>query len=190
LERFHDEHPLTPGMSLQELRTAVAPAPPDAVLDLILDLGVRKQAFEIAGDLVRRPGWKPALDGATSDVGVRLLRRLVEARWQVPTVAELEREFPGAPAGDLLRHLVREGGVEQMDGERFGSTPALVEFRATLEVTLRELGEATPSQLKDKFGLTRKFLIPLLEWADRRGVTRRNGDTRSLARLTAGSGGA
>jgi Elongation factor SelB, winged helix len=32
-------------------------------------------------------------------------------------------------------------------------------------------------------------LIPLLEWADRRGVTRRRGDARVLARLTAGKGG-
>ena len=188
VERFHESHPLAPGMSLQELRTAVAPAPPDSVLDLILDLGVRKQEFEIAGDVARRPGWKPSLEGATGDVGVRLLRRLGEARWQVPTVAELEKEFPGAPVRDVLRHLAREGGVEQLDVERFGSTGALVEFRQTLEATLKELGEATPSQLKDTFGLTRKFLIPLLEWADRRGVTRRNGDARSLVRLTAGSG--
>jgi hypothetical protein len=42
--------------------------------------------------------------------------------------------------------------------------------------------------LRDRFGLTRKYLIPLLEWADRRGVTRRAGDARVLARLTAGNG--
>jgi len=44
--------------------------------------------------------------------------------------------------------------------------------------------------LRDRLGLTRKYLIPLLEWADRRGITRRSGDARTLARLTAGSGGA
>src|SRR5256885_4672182 len=53
---------------------------------------------------------------------------------------------------------------------------------------LGELGSATPAVLRDRFGLTRKYLIPLLEWADRRGVTRRSGDARVLARLTAGKG--
>jgi selenocysteine-specific elongation SelB-like protein len=44
--------------------------------------------------------------------------------------------------------------------------------------------------LRDRFGLTRKYLIPLLEWADRRGITERRGDARVLARLTGRSKGA
>jgi selenocysteine-specific elongation factor len=31
---------------------------------------------------------------------------------------------------------------------------------------------------KDRYGMTRKFAIPLLEWLDRERVTRRVGDTR------------
>src|SRR3989441_10142657 len=52
LRRHHEEHPLDPGMSLQALRAAVvAPAPPPAVIDQILDLGTRKQAWELAGSV-------------------------------------------------------------------------------------------------------------------------------------------
>jgi len=107
----------------------------------------------------------------------------------VPTVAELERELPNAPVRAVLAHLAREGVVEQMDQERYAAAPALAEFRAALEATLTELGSATPAELRDRLGLTRKYLIPLLEWADRRGVTRREGDARVLGRLTAGKGG-
>ncbi len=190
LRRYHEGHALEPGMSLQALRVAVGEGKaPEPVVEQILDLGVRKQAFEIAAAVVRLPGWKPALDARTSDAESALSRRLAEARWQVPTVAELEKEFPGAPVRALLAHLMRGGGVEQVDQEHFAATAALAEFRAALEGTLREVGSATPAALRDRFGLTRKYLIPLLEWADRRGVTRRNGDARVLARLTAGSGG-
>src|SRR5439155_908055 len=66
---------------------------------------------------------------------------------------------------------------------------ALESFRSGLEAALAELGKATPAELRERFGLTRKYLIPLLEWADRRGITRRAGDARVLARLTAGKGG-
>ena len=72
---------------------------------------------------------------------------------------------------------------------RHAAAAALAEFRAVLEATLTELGSATPAELRDRLGLTRKYLIPLLEWADRRGVTRRTGDARVLGRLTAGKGG-
>jgi len=176
----HEEHPLDPGLSLQALRAGVTAPPP--VLDLLVEHGVKKQAWELAegGAAVRRPGWQAALKARAGDAGGRLAQRLAEARWQLPTVAELEREFsdPSVPA--LLAHLAREGSVERVDQERYALKQALEEFRGAVEATLRELGAATPAQFRDRLGLTRKYLIPLLEWADRRGITSRKGDTRVL----------
>ena len=191
----HEAHPLDPGLSLQALRAAVAAPARGAgevggpVLDLLVEHGVKKQAFEVAGAVVRRPGWKATLESHAGDSGDRLVRRLAEARWQVPTVAELQQEFADLAVPPLLAHLAREGGVEQVDQERYASKPALEEFRRILETTLRELGRATPAQLRDRTGLSRKYLIPLLEWADRRGITKRQGDARVLARLTGAADG-
>ena len=190
VRRYHEEHPLDPGMSLQALRAAVGtPAPPSAVTDAVLAFGVKSGEVEVAGSVARRPRWHPALDARATDAGEKLARRLADARWQVPTVAELEREFPGSPVRALLSHFARTGTAEPVDAERFAAKGALAEFRAALEAALAELGSATPAALRDRLGLTRKYLIPLLEWADRRGVTRRAGDARVLARLTAGKGG-
>jgi selenocysteine-specific elongation factor len=190
----HEAHPLDPGLSLQALRAAVAVRRgagevTGPVLDLLVEHGVRKQAFEVAGAVVRRPGWKATLESHAGGAGERLVRRLAEARWQVPTVAELQQEFADLTVPPLLAHLAREGGVEQVDQERYATKPALEEFRHALEVTLQELGRATPAQLRDRTGLTRKYLIPLLEWADRRGITKRQGDARVLARLTGAADG-
>jgi selenocysteine-specific elongation factor len=186
----HAAHPLEPGMSLEALRAGlrdpVGVPPAEPVAALVLDLGVRKRLYEVSGSVARRPDWAPAADPGA---GALLQRRLTEARWEIPTVAELEREFPGLPVQGLVLHLARLGGVEQVDRERFGSPAALNEFRTALEGALRDLQSATASQLRERFGLTRKYLIPLLEWADRRGITRRVGDARVLVRLTAGSGG-
>ena len=190
LRRHHREHPLDPGMSLQALRGTVAgPEIPAVVVDAVLEHATSNRLLEVAESVARLPGWRPALDARASGAREQLARRLVEAKWQVPTVVELERELAGAPVRALLALLVREGVVEQMDQERYASKPALEAFRASLEAVLTELGSATPADLRDRFGLTRKYLIPLLEWADRRGVTRRSGDARVLSRLTAGKGG-
>jgi selenocysteine-specific elongation factor len=192
----HEKHPLDPGMSLQALRSALGserkrgPGVPEPIMDLVIDLGCRKQLFEIAGGVVRRPGWAPILDQGSSDSRSALLRRLTESHWQVPTVVELERELAGAPVRALLAHLVREGGVQQLDQERFATPAALAEFRNALQSELGKLGSATPAELRDRFGLTRKYLIPLLEWADRQGITERRGDARVLTRLTGRSPGA
>jgi len=176
----HDEHPLDPGLSLQSLRAAVnAPAP---VLDVLIEHGMKKQAFERTEDgaAVRKPGWKAALRARAGDAGGRLAQRLAEAKWQLPTVAELQKELGDPTVPALLAHLAREGSVERVDQERYALKQALDDFRRAVEDTLRELGAATPAQFRDRLGLTRKYLIPLLEWADRRGITSRKGDTRVL----------
>jgi selenocysteine-specific elongation factor len=202
VERYHREHPLDPGMSLQALRATVSgsaggggaggkrggggdraaseTAPNAAVVDLVLEFGVRKRAIEIDGGVARRPAWRPEFDAGTGDARTRLEQRIVDARWQIPTLAELERDFPDVPVRALLAHLVRGGEVERVDQERFAAKRALDEFRKVLEAALREAGPQTPAQLRDRFGLTRKYLIPLLEWADRRGITTRQGDARTL----------
>jgi selenocysteine-specific elongation factor len=183
-------------MSLEALRAAVRDGVggrgglrgpvPAAVIDLVLEWGVRKQSIEIVGSIARRPGWSASADRSATE---RLLRHLDESQWRIPTVAELEHALPGVPIQGLLMHLVRSGGVQQVDRERFALPQTLGGFRTALEQSLVELGSATPSQLRDRLGLTRKYLIPLLEWADRKGITSRQGDARQLARLTAPSGG-
>jgi selenocysteine-specific elongation factor len=193
LGHHHTQHPIDPGMSLQALRAAVSPpggpaSPPVPVVDWVLESGRQDGVWVVEGGVVRLAAWRPALDAEATRAADRLVRRLVEARWQVPTVAELEREFAGSPLHALLAHLVRAGSIEQMDQERYADRMALESFRAALEAALRERTRATPAELRDHFGLTRKFLIPLLEWADRRGITRRDGDARMLARLTAETG--
>jgi selenocysteine-specific elongation factor len=188
--RFHHDHPLEPGYPLESLRAAIggqagrAVAKP--VADVVLDWGARKRTFEVIGTVARRPGWGPMVDTGAS---ARVLHRLAAARWQIPTVAELEQELSGLPVQALLVHLARSGGVEQVDRERYAAPGVLAGFRTALEASLGELGSATPAQLRDRLALSRKYLIPLLEWADRNGITRRQGDERTLVRLTAPSRG-
>ncbi len=136
-----------------------------------------------------RPGWTSSLDRGASDSRSAIAQRIVGSRWQLPTVGELEKEFSGAAVRALLAHLVRDGTLEQVDQERYAAPAALAEFRSQLEAVLGEVGSARPADLRERFSLTRKYLIPLLEWADRRGVTERKGDSRVLARLTGRSPG-
>jgi selenocysteine-specific elongation factor len=181
-------------MSLQALRAAAAVPgevldPAGAVVDHVVAAGIQARVWEVEGGIVREAGWRPAFDADASATRERLLQRLTEAQWQIPTLGELERDFTGEPVQALVAHLVREGAIEQIDRERVAPKQALEDFRRALEAALQDLGAATPAQLRDRLGLTRKYLIPLLEWADRRGITQRAGDARTLVRLTARSSG-
>jgi len=176
---YHDEHPLDPGLSLQALRSTVNA--PQAVLDLLVEHGVKKQAWELAegGAVVRKPAGRRrsrSERGMQADGWRSAWRRRAGSCRRSPNCNAILRPIRAGVA----RAPRAQGSVERVDQERYALKQALEEFQRAVEETLRELGAATPAQFRDRLGLTRKYLIPLLEWADRRGITSRKGDTRVL----------
>ena len=58
-------------------------------------------------------------------------------------------------------------------------TPEFV--RRAREILREEAGSGiTVSAFRERLGTSRKYALPLLEWFDQRGVTRRQGDLRIL----------
>jgi len=170
LRRYHEEHPLDPGMSLQALRAAVgASAPPSAVLDAVLDLGIKSGQLEVAGSVARRARWRPALDARATDASDKPRDASPMLGGRCPPWQSSSGSFPGSPVRALLSHLAPPALPSRSMPNATRRKGLLAEFRAALEAALVELGTATPAELRDRFGLTRKYLIPLLEWADRHG---------------------
>ena len=73
--------------------------------------------------------------------------------------------------------MVREGRLGEVSGD-FVYLPETLE---QLVEGVRELGSGfTVAEFRDRFGISRKYAVPLLEWLDRAGVTRRDGDARVI----------
>ncbi len=96
-----------------------------------------------------------------------------------PEVRELERQFDGIDVVGALRLAAGAGRVEAVTREWYLASEALAGFRGALTEEGRA-GAITVTGVRNRTGLSRKYLIPLLEWADRQGITRREGDVRRL----------
>jgi selenocysteine-specific elongation factor len=102
----------------------------------------------------------------------------VEAGGLTPgTVAELETALGLRAIADALRLAARSGRVVAIERDRYVGRGALGGFVDTLRQLAAE-GPITPGAIRDATGLSRKFVIPLLEWADGAGLTIRKGDGR------------
>jgi len=176
ISRYHREHPSLPGMPVETLRRAThrkADLADAALQDLtdqhriLMQLGVASLAGFSAGVA----GGAAAIDRVVA---------LVEAGGlAAPSVPELTRQVERIDAVSALRIAAGAGRVEAVGNDWYVGRPALDQFL----VLLREMGaggEITVPMLRERTGLSRKYLIPLLEWADRRGVTRRQGEARRL----------
>jgi selenocysteine-specific elongation factor len=64
---------------------------------------------------------------------------------------------------------------------------AEAEMRRLVGARLAQGKGLTVAEIRDLLGTTRKFAVPLCEYLDRIGVTRREGDVRLLAGVEEGS---
>jgi len=177
LESHHQAHPADPGLSLGTLRQGLRV--PEWLANAALESLQKRGEVEVRAGLASLAGFRAATIGGAS-LADDLVAALVGGGLTPPTVAELALALGEPVIEPALRLLARSGRVDRVEPDRYFAREALELFSAAVRTVGRELGEVTPGALRDRLGLTRKYLIPLLEWSDRQGHTRRNGDRRVL----------
>ena len=174
---FHAEHPLEVGIPSQLVRSKLRAN--SAVADAALSTAVAAERLTISGGFVQLRGWNPQLAGRDLEVADRVVARLVAAASEPPTVEELSVEL-GRDVAGVLRFIERQGSVVQVEQNRYYATGSLKSLVDRLRDALQS-GAAegrSPSELRDALGLSRKFLIPFLEYSDRVGYTDRRAEVR------------
>ncbi len=188
IDAHHARAPLEPGISLQSVRAA---NPAGAVLAEAL-LTRLEAAGTIVADhgVVRRAGWMPRPSAAQQSELERLTSVIRGAGREPPSTSELAQSGVGQTESDvltLLRLLDRRGVVRQVEPNRFYSVEALRAMADALRTGMQAGQEYGPAELRAFVGVSRKYLIPLLEYYDRLGVTDRRGQGRVVRQAGAGA---
>jgi selenocysteine-specific elongation factor len=180
LEVFHRERPLQPGMPREDLRARAFGDAPVPVFERVLADLAAGGRVRLSPDAVAAARHEVRL----SDGEEEARRLLVDAAGaaglagvEILAVAERSRQDPR-----LIERIVRVLAAERVLG-RVGAD--LFVLRDHLERLKRVVRERWPSgsrievgAFKDLTGLSRKYVIPLLEYLDREKVTRRAGNDR------------
>jgi selenocysteine-specific elongation factor len=181
IEQWFGEEPHRSVVDVLELRRRTDLEP--ATLAVLVDEAAKRGQLEaLPGGKLRPRGRALAIDERLAQLAERILQRFESARFQPPSLAELESEL-GLPAAEVRRALellVDAGGLERVGGELYFARRALDEARAALTDNCQRHGHLEIPELRDRLATTRKFLIPLLEHFDTLGVTLRQGGHRVL----------
>lgn len=113
-------------------------------------------------------------------IRAKILDQIGRAGLAPPTVKELTQALGQRleSMSPLMTLCVEDGLLVEIAEGLYYPPPALERARAICEKTLAAQGEATMSQLREAWQLTRKYSVPLCEWFDARGLTIRAGDLR------------
>jgi selenocysteine-specific elongation factor len=181
--RFHKENPLLPGISREELRSALARRlRPELFRAALEELAFQKQ-IDLQGESVKRAGAQISLLPDEVKAKDQIEGAFATAGLAVPSVKEVlgKLSVETRRAEKLLQILLREKALHRVTPDLIFHRQALAELRSKLAGYRETKGEriSVPA-FKDLTGITRKYAIPLLEYLDRERVTRRQGDERVI----------
>jgi len=184
LAAFLDANPLKEGMGKEELKTRLPKRSDPRFFTPLLSALERDGMVVPDRDIVRLAGKVVRKDRPADGLSGRVAQFLKEGGIEPPTVREVMERFrcDEKSVRDNLALLVRNGEVVRISSDLFYAAEALNGLREKLAAHLREKGEITPPEYRELTGLSRKFLIPLLEYFDSEKLTIRVGDKRVARR--------
>jgi selenocysteine-specific elongation factor len=177
VDRHHAEAPLETGAPLQSIRVRIAPTP--ELADAVVRDAVAAGLVAVERGMIARKGWSPRLTDEQVTLRDTLMRTLERAGQEPPSAAELALVH-GEDVVPLLRLLESDGHVVQVEPDRWFARSVVDELIGRLRKGMTAGREFTPADLRDILGFSRKFLIPFLEFCDRRHVTERRSSGRVL----------
>jgi selenocysteine-specific elongation factor len=181
LERYFRINKIAVNVPKSEFVQKLLPASADGQLVnfLLQDLS-REKIISVAGDALDIPGRSKTLGGAEGELARSLEQRFAAAGLQPPPVSEIinEKTQKAKVIEGVIGYLVKQGTLLRLAEGVYVHRDVLAAARTRMSARKGETIDV--GQFKEYFGLSRKIAIPLLEYFDREGVTKRLGDARQV----------
>jgi selenocysteine-specific elongation factor len=183
LDRLHEQFPLMSTHDRQKVQSHLDYVGDDSLVHAVVDrlLGQRK----LLGDLRRigRADFRPRLSANLRKLKDKLVAAYQGAGFQPPEPGSFVNQAGGNAAnlGDLFEVCVAEGHLARITDEIYLHSDVESDMRRRVSERLQAGTGLTVADIRDLLGTTRKYAVPLCEYLDRMGVTRREGDLRFLA---------
>jgi selenocysteine-specific elongation factor len=182
LSRLHEQFPLMSGHDRQKVQSQLDYVGDDPLVHATVERLIQRK--QVVGDLRRiaRADFKPKLSGNQRKLKDKLVAAFQEARFQPPDPASFAGQAGGNAASlkDLFELCVAEGELVAIADDLYLHSDTEADMRRLVSERLTGGQGLTVAEIRDLLGTTRKYAIPLCEYLDRVGVTRREGDLRLL----------
>ncbi len=189
LEDYVREYPHKEGIGKEELKASIPKRSDLRFFSQVLHSLEKEEKVIVDRELVKKPGHKPFAAADLSNLLSKLENALQGGGAEPPGIKELCALVGGTEKSVLeyLNLLAREGRAIKVKADIFYAPGPLMVLQEQLIGLLMEKEEITPPQFREVTGLSRKYMIPLLEFFDQEKITLRVGDKRLLRKRTSNS---
>jgi selenocysteine-specific elongation factor len=182
MQEYHDRYPLKEGISKGELKNIIG----QLISPRLFNMAVRdlenNEKIVVDRENLRISGHAVNLKGELEDLRIEISGIYTRAGLTPPTVKELMEKFADRKnlAESVINVMLKDGSLNKINEDLYFHRDVLLRLRENYKDLLLRDGKATPASFKELTGLSRKFIIPLMEYFDITKLTIRAGDHRIL----------
>jgi selenocysteine-specific elongation factor len=184
LSKLHTEFPLMSTHDRQRVQAQLDYVGDDNLVRAAVDDLLRQK--KLVGDAKRiaLAEHKPKLSANQRKLKEKMIETFKGAGFQPPEIASFAPQAAGnaAALNDIVEVCAAEGHLVQIADGLYLHSEHEAAMRERVTAKLNEGKGLTVAEIRDILATTRKYAVPLCEYLDRAGVTRRDGDLRYLNR--------
>jgi selenocysteine-specific elongation factor len=182
LAAYHKKNPLQKDISKEQLKETLGRTISTKLFNLALRSLGKKETIVSEKDNVRLTGHQVQLAGDLDSLRHNISRIYSEAGLTPPSLTEVVNDFKDqkVKAQSIIKLMLQDGDLIKINEELCFASVSMSKLRGDYKAMLVKDGKATPATFKDLTGLSRKYIIPLMEYFDMNKLTVRVGDHRIL----------
>jgi selenocysteine-specific elongation factor len=182
LTNYHRKNPLKEGVSKEELKAALPSTVPVKLFNMVLVSLGKKGGIVINKDNARLATHQVLLAGEEDALHQSIAVTYVKAGLTPPSLSDVLNSFQDrkAKAQNIIKLMLKDGELIKINEDLCFARTVMEKLREDYKAKLHRDGQATPATFKELTGLSRKYIIPLMEYFDTSKLTVRVGDHRVL----------
>ena len=184
IKDYHDANPLKEGMPTQELKSKFQYIEDAKFFNILFTKLAKENTIVQDKNIVKLVDFKVALKVDQHEVKEKIIK-IYQSKGLTPpffrTICQ-DLNLDQKTAKDVLQILIDEKRIVKTKDDLNFDARAVGNLEEKLISFLKEKEEITTPEFKEMTGISRKFVIPLIEYFDSVNLTIRVGDTRQLRR--------
>lgn len=184
LGRYHQDNALSPGMQLEELKSRLLKEyhiSDSRMVEGILDALAGKKVVRISNGIAALSSHKILSTPAFEEMKNRIITTYKEAGFEMPDIDKvLAAEYDKKNAMHFIDTLAREGKLVKITSQYFLDGECYQYAVDQVKTGIQKNGTITLAEVRDIIHSSRKYTQMLLEYMDKKRITKLVGESRIL----------
>lgn len=177
LESYHKENPLREGMKKDEFRNKLIKYEDISVVDKITDSLVNRKVLKYVNNCVALADFEVQQDNNQQEIENAFL----QGGFSPESPDQIAARFPKVKNfKQVLESLVNTGKLVRVEEKILLHADYYNKALTLAKEHVDQNGQITLAEMRDLMGTSRKFAVAVLEYWDKRGITKKVGDARTF----------